>query len=250
MNELLIFEVGSSFGHFRKPFTSTNSLTHAVIPRSAVEGLVGAILGLKSDEYPEKLQESKIAVEILSPVQKYHMKINYVHEDWWHLADSYLLNKPTERTVSGYHTPTNTEYLVNPKYRIYFSNSDLNSELENFLENQQSVYTPYLGKSSMIAWINYIGKFNYEKDSSDDYVNVSSIIPYTDNLPNIKTSSNTRFGLEEGLTLHITKDRISQGTYNAVISENLTDIPVKGVEINKITMNGNSPNIVFLPIRV
>ena len=73
--QVIVFEVGSSLGFFRKPFSTTNALTHAVIPRSTVEGLIGAILGLKSEEYPEKLETSKIGVEILSPVKKYHMKI-------------------------------------------------------------------------------------------------------------------------------------------------------------------------------
>ena len=61
---LLIFDVSSRFGFFLNNLTTTSGLTHNVIPRSTVEGLVGAILGLQSNEYPEKLGESKIAVQI------------------------------------------------------------------------------------------------------------------------------------------------------------------------------------------
>jgi CRISPR-associated protein Cas5h len=46
MQKVLVFDIGSSFGYFRKAFTTTNSLTHALIPRSAVEGLIAAIIGL------------------------------------------------------------------------------------------------------------------------------------------------------------------------------------------------------------
>src|SRR3989442_16007226 len=99
MEKVIIFDVGSSFGYFRKGFTTTNALTHAVIPRSSVEGLVGAILGLSISEYPEKLQLSKIAVEILSKVRKINMKYMHINPDWWQIIGTYLRNESSSRTI-------------------------------------------------------------------------------------------------------------------------------------------------------
>ena len=247
--QVIVFEVGSSLGFFRKPFSTTNALTHAVIPRSTVEGLIGAILGLKSEEYPEKLETSKIGVEILSPVKKYHMKTNFTHVDWWNKAENYLTKKNTEKTTP-FNSPTNMEYLVSPKYRIYFSNEAVNSELDELLKNQKSKFTPYLGASSNVAYINYLGKFDCQKSTSSGFIGVSTVIPFFEDMPSINADKETRFVIEEGLSLHITKDRISKGTYNVILSENLKEIPVKGTEIYKVLMNGSNPNIVFLPTRV
>ena len=60
MSKLLVFDVSSSFGYFRKSFTTTSALTHAVIPRSAVEGLVGAIIGLSSMNTQKNLSQAKL----------------------------------------------------------------------------------------------------------------------------------------------------------------------------------------------
>ena len=250
MTNLLVFDVSSLFGFFRKPFTTTNSLTHAVIPRSAVEGLVGAILGLKSEEFPEKLGSSKIAIQILSPIDKHHVKLNYIHEDWWFRADSYHQNGSEGRHITNFNTRVNAEYLFEPKYRIFFSNPEIDNELKKMLSSKSTIFTPYLGKSSMIAKIDYIGEFSYEENKSKDYVSISSIIPFEKQLPTIKTDETTRFLVEEGLTIHMTSDRVSRGSYNAVLNEDLTEIPTKGVTANEITMNGTKPNIVFLPFGV
>ena len=98
MPQVLVFDVGSSFGYFRKAFTTTYALTHAVIPRSTVEGLIGAIIGLSSEEYPERLYSSKIAVEIRSPVRKINMKYMHTNPDWWQEVSLYLRNREKTST--------------------------------------------------------------------------------------------------------------------------------------------------------
>ena len=122
--KLLVFDVSSSFGFFLINSTTTSGLTHAIIPRSTVEGLVGAILGLQSDEYPEKLEASNIAVQLLSPIRKYTIEKNFIHETWLQEAQKHA-HPPTElykgRTRLDFHWQASQELLISPKYRIYFS---------------------------------------------------------------------------------------------------------------------------------
>ena len=59
-----------------------------------------------------------------------------------------------------------------------------------------------------------------------------------------------KFSIDDGMSIHLTRDRVSKGSYNVVYSEDINEIPVRGVEIYKISMNGQNPNIVFLPARV
>ena len=47
---VLIFDVWAPFGYFRKPYTTNTALTYSFIPRSAIEGLVAAILGIDRKE--------------------------------------------------------------------------------------------------------------------------------------------------------------------------------------------------------
>src|SRR4051794_40082357 len=109
-SSLVVFDVASSFGYFRKNFTTTNALTHAVIPRSAVEGLVGAIVGLSIDDYPEKLQSSSIAIELKSPVRKMHMKYMHTNPDWWQNISLYLQNKTNSKNIQ-FAVPSSAEFL-------------------------------------------------------------------------------------------------------------------------------------------
>ena len=244
---LLIFDVSSRFGFFLNNLTTTSGLTHNVIPRSTVEGLVGAILGLQSNEYPEKLEGSNIAVQILSPIRKHTIEQNFIHETWLQTAGQ-KAHPPTESV--DYHWQASQELLVSPKYRIYFSNPEVDSDLELFLANSKARFIPYLGKSSMIASVKFIGKYRYEKNPSRQYVDVSSIIPFFGEYPKIKIVEGVRLSTEDGMSIHMTKDRASIGTYSAIYSENLNEISVKDAEIYKVTMNGKNPNIVFLPTRV
>jgi len=46
--KVLVFDVSSDYAHFRQPYSTTSSLTYAIPPRTAIFGLIGAILGIDS----------------------------------------------------------------------------------------------------------------------------------------------------------------------------------------------------------
>jgi CRISPR-associated protein Cas5h len=46
--KVLVFDITSDYAHFRKPYTTTSALTYSVPPRTAIVGLVGNIIGVKS----------------------------------------------------------------------------------------------------------------------------------------------------------------------------------------------------------
>ena len=49
----VLFELKGNWGHFRKPETNNNPLTHDFITKTALIGLVGAVLGKERDEMKE-----------------------------------------------------------------------------------------------------------------------------------------------------------------------------------------------------
>ena len=81
--ELLIFDIIGEYGHFRKYNTTTSPLTYSIPTRTAIAGMLGAILGMEREtsdghyaEGFEPVQEffskekSGIAVQVMQPVKK------------------------------------------------------------------------------------------------------------------------------------------------------------------------------------
>ena len=252
MPRVVIFDIGSSFGYFRKGFTTTNALTHSMIPRSAVEGLIGSILGLPNDVYPDILSDSKIAIEIRSPVRKLNMKYMHTNPKWWRHISLYLKNQTSEKKIQ-FAVPTSVEFLVNPIYRIYIDNEKINDLLSAKLKNKQSHYTPYLGSSSMIAFIKYIGEYSYREVELKDYRPIKSILYFSDKIPKLKLQKNSRFAIEDSLPLHIDKNRVLAGNYKVIYSPDVNDLVINDNIVSEIDFGNNGSSklyVKFLPIKV
>jgi CRISPR-associated protein Cas5h len=251
MPKLLVFDVSSTFGYFRKSFTTTSALTHAVIPRSAIQGLVGAILGLSSDRYPDTLESSNIAVEIRSPVRKLHIKYMHTNPDWWQNISLYFQNKTSSKTIQ-FAVPAAVEVLVEPKYRIYIDCQEITYELLTMLKNKKTFYTPYLGSSSMICSTRYVGESDYDRISSSrkDYFPVYSIIPFSDKIPRIKVEKESKFAIEEGLPIHIDAQRSHHGTYKVVYTPEPGNIQVSDNDIIELHLGQTPTYVTFLPTQI
>ena len=251
MSRAVVFDVGSSFGYFRKGFTTTSALTHALIPRSAIEGLVGAIVGLSSEEYPEKLYDSKIAVEIRSPVKKMNMRYMHTNPDWWQEVSLYMRKqeRKSQRLIQ-FAVPASVEFLLNPVYRIYFDNEKVAEELATLLRKRETYYTPYLGTSSMICFTKYIGIHDYDSFSTKEHIVIKSTLPFKDKIPNIRLDKNLRFAIEEGLPIHVDKDRVPAGTYKVLYSPELGSISVADNELVEIHTEKEDIYVKFLPTQI
>lgn len=254
MQKVVVFDTGSSFGYFRKSSTTTYSLTHAVIPRSAIEGLIGAILGLSMNEYPLKLQLSKIAVQIVSPVRKLNMQYMHINPKWWPNLSQYLQNEKIGHTVASKQplsVPASAEFLVKPKYRIYIDiDQQTNSQLSWFLKNRQTHYTPYLGTSSMICFVKYVGEFGCKNISLNDYVPVCSVVPFSNKIPTIKLEKGSRFAIEDGLPIHLDSQRRSVGTYKVVYAPETEQLQIIDKDVIEIQCGARVSYVKFLPTQI
>jgi len=77
---VIAFKIWGDYAHFRRHYTTSSPLTHSIPPPSALRGVVGAILGLSSDNYPEELgcDVCQFGVRLLSPLKKIRLGINYL----------------------------------------------------------------------------------------------------------------------------------------------------------------------------
>jgi CRISPR-associated protein Cas5h len=253
LNKLLIFDVWAPFAYFRKGFTTTTALTYPFIPRSAVEGLVGAIIGLKSEEYPEKLECAKIAVRIMNKVKKTPFSMMHTHVDAWRsFFGPYLRTgaMPISPKTS-FRARVKVEFLHDPKFRVYFSHtSDVQESILEKLTQHETMFTPYLGTSSMLANFEYIGEYSYAPVSAKEPVHVSSIIPFIKDAPKIHIEDGMTYAFEQNIPIHITASREVMGFFDAAYSPLGSKIKVSGVEVQTVDIGQGQEHVIFLPTEI
>lgn len=160
-NEVLVFDIESEYGHFRKFNTTTSPLTYSIPTRPALAGLLGAILGIERELAAGKFkagatplsdlfskETTGIAVQLLHPVNKVNIAFN-------------LLD--TEKSGASFfnikqRTQVEFELLKNPSFRIFVgTDNGLFNELCQRVKSGSTHFTPYLGLSQFTATIRYRG---------------------------------------------------------------------------------------------
>jgi CRISPR-associated protein Cas5h len=251
LKEVLVFDVWAPFAYFRKGFTTTTALTYPFMPRSAVEGLVGAILGLESKEYPNKLEYAKIAIGILNKVKKTPFSMMHTHVDAWKEFGLYLKTGSMHISPEKFRARVKVEFLRDPKFRIYFShNKDIQDNLRCRLQNHETVFTPYLGTSSMIANFEYVGEYPYAIVTRDVTVHVSSVVPFTKTPPKIHIEDGMTFAFEQNIPIHITEDREVTGYFDEVYSPTGSKIKISETEAHALETEKGHEYVVFLPTEI
>jgi len=255
--DLLIFEIWAPYAVFRRPETTTTALTYSIIPRSAAEGLVGAIIGLRFDETPHRLEKARIAVASQSPISKLPFSATYTDtkEIWPKIG---MTLRPPRKSGSAeskrqvmFRTRVKMEFLRAPRYRIYFDDSEDTKEmLEERFRNHETAFTAYLGSSSMLANFDYIGRFNYTHIELANPSFVASVVPFFKKIPRISLEQDVTFAVEQGLPIHMTSGRELMGTYDAVYNPSGASLVVTGIEAERVQMSERDEIVVFLPTEV
>lgn len=179
--ELLIFDIRGEYGHFRKYNTTTSPLTYSIPTRTAIAGILGAILGMEREicdgvfpEGAEPVQEffskerSDMAVQIMRPVKKENIGFN-------------LINTKTsfcDLTRAG-RTQIEFELVKDVHYRIYLSMTDelTFEELSERIENKRHHFTPYLGLAQFTAQIDFVQRTTAnEIEANGDFVEIITAV--------------------------------------------------------------------------
>lgn len=141
----VVFDVAGDLAHFRRQYAITTALTYAIPPRTALCGLVGAVLGLPKNESLADFSDDNaiFGLQIIRAVKTGHVSINLVQtkDNKW-----FRLKGENPRTTVRY------EVVRDPAFRVIFSHPTLALKLAETLRSGESVYTPCLGLAWMIAW--------------------------------------------------------------------------------------------------
>jgi len=177
MNKVLVFDVWGDYAHFRRFYTTTSPLSFPIPPRTALCGLIGAIIGLEKEgnDYLKyfSIKSAYIALRLLNPIKKTVIAENLINTK---NARGPGMNLIINRTQIRF------EFLKNQKYRIYFYYTDeedsLYQKLKYNLINHKTKYTPCLGLSENIANFKFVGEFEIKNLSpSDVHIPISTVIP-------------------------------------------------------------------------
>lgn len=171
----LVFDLWGDYAHFRKYFTTSSPLTFSFPPKTALYGIVSAMVGFDKDNYLNYFQEKKckIAIRILNPIKKTRLPLNYIDT-----------KKAIDMGGIRGRTQVNLEVLKDVKYRIYFCHEDteLQKKLKIFLKDHKTVYTISLGLSEFIGNFNYIGEYEAQKNVEEKLEEIHSIIPFNEKI--------------------------------------------------------------------
>lgn len=177
ITKILVFDIWGDYAHFRRGYTTTSPLTFSIPPRTALCGLIGAILGLEkgNNEYLKHftLDKARIGLRLFNsnPVKKTITAENLINTKE---AEGIGMNLIGERTQIRF------EFLKDPMYRIYFwhKDNDLYTKLKINLLEHKSVYTPCLGLSENIANFKFIGEFDILlKNPEIEFLQIHSVLP-------------------------------------------------------------------------
>ena len=148
-----LFTVHGAFAHWRKWFTTTSALTYSFSPRTAVIGMMGAVLGVQRDEVAKVFtaSDTRIAVCPLRPIVK-----DRLPEKW--RQGPPILNKGRFRPAKMIEPfQENLEVIRRPHYRVVFWHRDerLRNELRERLEQKRWAYPPCMGIMGFLADIEW-----------------------------------------------------------------------------------------------
>ncbi len=206
----VVFDFSGSIAMFRKPYTTTSSVSYPFPPPTAIAGLVSAIVGFENsaekDGYSatfwKKISGNRIGIKLLSNVKWYSTTLNF--------RDIESKKNP--------HIQIKHQFVKDPSYRVYV-NGPLENELDKYLSKNSFVYTPYLGVAYAIAKVVYVGRFKSEKLSGNDVL-VNTIVPYDSN--NVEISVTKSGGLHrEIVPFRMDDERNLERTITVLYSENI-----------------------------
>jgi len=255
--EILIFDISSEYGHFRKFNTTTSPLTYSIPTRSAITGLIGAILGIEREIGANKFRDgvtplaellsrknASIAIQLLKPVKKVNVGFNLVStknfRDYFNIND-----KDNKGSIKDAYRRTQIEFelLKNPSFRIFITweNQDLFQKLIENVKNNKTHFTPYLGLSQFTAQLEFVDVCQIESSETDAYENVVTAI----NLSQIKGDKPILFDYESAkytsdtMPVEMRSDRVITDYADILLETNGKPVQAKFDKIYKTKAYGN-----------
>lgn len=217
--KILVFDIFGDYGHFRKFYTTSSPLTFSFPPPSTIAGILGAIYGVGKNEYLEvfSLDRCKIGIKIVNPVKKVRMGINLINtkDNFWR-----PVLKINPKSKHEPRTQIRTEFLKEPYYRIYLAheNEGIFQAIANLLKGHKSIYTVSLGLSELLADFKFVGEYESEQKSDNEFVELQTPVIESELIKNGLEIETGKKYFKEKMPIKMNQERIVE-KYDDVIFE-------------------------------
>jgi CRISPR-associated protein Cas5h len=154
---IVTFRYRAKFGHFLRAEASVSALTYPVPPRTALLGMIGAVLGLPKDAPQVELRDSLIAVSGRVPQTHWHRV--KLRKD-----PPAPLPRKVKKGAKGSSSPEKAtlikqEWLFEPDYTITASLPEkYHKVFAERLRDRRWHYSPCMGLSEMIASLEFLSE--------------------------------------------------------------------------------------------
>ena len=177
MTNAICFQFHGRFGHFRRGEAATSALSYPVPPRTALLGLIGAILGLAKDEPQVKLEPFRVAVAGRVPMIHWHkVKLRKDPPD----IPGFSVNntQSAERTTKPEKAALiPQEWLINPFYTVWVSLPEpYHHDFAYRVRERRWYFQPSLGLSEMQAELTFLEEGNISPMPPGCHL-IDSIVP-------------------------------------------------------------------------
>jgi CRISPR-associated protein Cas5h len=174
---LISFELTGRYGHFLKAEGGVSATTYPVPPRTAVLGLLGAVLGLEKDQPQALLEPAHVAIKGRLP--QIHWHTGKFRQDSIERLPVSIDRKQKGRKQTSIDMPKiiAQEWLFQPEYKIWCSVPEpFQADLEMRLRERRWHFQPCLGLSEMMADLSYLATEEASPLADGSY-SVSCVFP-------------------------------------------------------------------------
>ncbi|MCS7158651.1 MAG: type I-B CRISPR-associated protein Cas5b [Blastocatellia bacterium] len=223
-----LFTVRGTFAHWRKWFTTTSALTYSFPPRTAVIGMVGAILGIPREEVAEtfKITDTRIAVCPLQPIVRDRLP------EKWRQSPPYFVKGRFDPAKMDESFQENLEVIRRPRYRIIFwhRDGDLMRKLKERLQQKRWVYPPCLGIMGFLADVEWEGE-DVAREIEVEQAEISSVLPLDEAMAkSVDLSEAEMFLREERIPNEVFSGRAFRHLYLAYVSRDARSLKMRCAE--------------------
>lgn len=176
--QVLVATLEGEYAHFRIPETTRENLSYPFPPRTALIGMIAAMMGEPRNSYWKEghpLRDLKVAIEIVNPLKRTFLKVNYIRvketvslgqgtkiylpEDPFATEliglsqKEYEKKKKQSKYSRGMNAPFKMNLMKDVKYRVFLSseNDAVLEEVRERLKSRKFVFPPYLGHANLLA---------------------------------------------------------------------------------------------------
>ncbi len=228
INKGVVFSVKGPFAHFRKFYSQTSAMSYSIPPRTAISGIIGAILGIPREKAYELMQPPNgyICLQVVNPVRKITSTANLLSTKKDFLSDLFKRSRLEYFDSTENRTQIPMEVLIpqppnsNLKFRVAFWHNDENRlrKLANYLQNKNSFYPIYLGISEFLATVEFEGITESAVELTGYEGEIHSVV-VGKMIDNVLVKPGTNFNVEYML-IYMNNDFSAKSHANVIYSKN------------------------------